>query len=75
VPWLRVQQTAGTTPPSAQAQISVDLDAAGLTPGVHEANLCVFSNDRTQSLVRVPVSLTVTADGDAIFANGFEAAR
>ncbi|HWU53178.1 MAG TPA: Ig-like domain-containing protein [Tahibacter sp.] len=75
VSWLRVQQTAGTTPPSAQARISVDLDAAGLTPGVHEANLCVFSNDRTQSLVRVPVSLTVTADGDAIFANGFEAAR
>lgn len=72
VPWLRVQQTAGTTPPDAQAQISVDLDASGLQPGVHEANLCVFSNDRTQSLVRVPVSLTVTADGDAIFASGFE---
>lgn len=75
VPWLRVQQTAGTTPPGAQAQIRVDLDAGGLTPGVHEANLCVFSNDRARSLVRVPVSLTVTADGDAIFANGFEATR
>ncbi|HVH36385.1 MAG TPA: hypothetical protein VM847_20000, partial [Tahibacter sp.] len=73
VPWLRVQQTAGTTPPSAQAQIRVDLDASALAPGIHEANLCVFSNDRAQSLVRVPVSLTVTANGDAIFADGFEA--
>ncbi|MCQ4163274.1 Ig-like domain-containing protein [Tahibacter harae] len=73
VPWLRVQQTAGTTPPGAQAQISVDLDARELAPGLHQANLCVFSNDRTQSLVRVPVALTVTAGGDAIFASGFEA--
>lgn len=75
VPWLRVQQTAGTTPPGAQAQVRVDLDAGGLVPGLHEANLCVFSNDRARSLVRVPVSLTVTAAGDAIFANGFEATR
>lgn len=73
VPWLRVQQTAGTTPPGAQAQIRVDLDASDLKPGLHEANLCVFSNDRTQSLRRVPVALRVTADGDAIFASGFEA--
>jgi uncharacterized delta-60 repeat protein len=72
VPWLRVQQTAGTTPPAAQAQVTVDLDARDLTPGTYEANLCVFSNDRAQSLVRVPVSLTVTKGGDAIFADGFE---
>ncbi|MBO9662897.1 hypothetical protein [Dokdonella sp.] len=76
VPWLRVQQTAGTTPPSAQAQVAVDLDARGLTPGTYQANLCVFSNDRVEPLARVPVSLTVTAAGnDTIFADGFEAAR
>lgn len=74
VPWLRVQQTAGTTPPAAQAQVTVDLDAGDLTPGTYQANLCVFSNDRAQPLVRVPVSLTVTeGGGDAIFADGFEA--
>lgn len=75
VPWLRVQQTAGTTPPDAQAQVAVDFDARDLAPGTYEADLCVFSNDRAQSLVRVPVSLTVTeGGGDAIFADGFEAA-
>jgi uncharacterized delta-60 repeat protein len=75
VPWLRVQQNAGSTPPAAQAQVAVDLDARELAPGTYEANLCVFSNDRAQSLVRVPVSLTVTeGGGDAIFADGFDGA-
>lgn len=75
VSWLRVQQNAGSTPPAAQAQVAVDLDARELAPGTYEANLCVFSNDRAQSLVRVPVSLTVTeGGGDAVFADGFDGA-
>ena len=74
VPWLRVQQNAGSTPPAAQAQVTVDFDARDLAPGTYEANLCVFSNDRAQSLVRVPVALTVTDAGDAIFADGFDGA-
>lgn len=73
LPWLSLNQTAGVTPPGTQAAIDVTLNASGLTPGFYEANLCVFSNDRSQSLVRVPVGLTVT-DGDRLFANGFDSA-
>ncbi|WP_166654370.1 Ig-like domain-containing protein [Tahibacter aquaticus] len=74
LPWLTVNQTAGVTPPGARAAIDVTLNAAGLAPGRYEANLCVFSNDRSRSLVRVPVGFTVTVTGDRVFANGFDAA-
>jgi uncharacterized delta-60 repeat protein len=73
LPWLTVNQTAGVTPPGARAAIDVTLDATGLAAGHYAANLCVFSNDRSHALVRVPVNFTVT-DGDRIFANGFDAA-
>lgn len=62
------------TPPGARAAIDVTLNATGLAPGHYAANLCVFSNDRSRSVVRVPVGFTVTVSGDRIFANGFDAA-
>lgn len=73
VPWLSVNQPAGVLSPGAEAPVQVALDASGLAAGVHEATLCVFSNDRSQSLVRVPVSFTVGGEVPvAIFADDFE---
>jgi len=45
----------------------------GLSPGTYSAVLCVTTNDPANSLVQVPVSLTVSAD-DSIFADGFDSA-
>lgn len=73
VSWLSVGQTAGVTPAGGQSQVTVDLDAGNLAPGTYEAQLCIFSNDRRRSLVRVPVAFDVT-DNDRLFVNGFESA-
>ena len=72
VPWLSVNSTSGTTAPSATSNLIVTMNAASLAAGVHTADLCVNSNDPDQSQVSVPVSFTVTAVDDTIFANGFD---
>lgn len=74
IPWLSVNQTAGTTAPGAQSRIDLVLDADGLASGEYSANVCLFSNDRSQSMVRVPVRFTVVdgEGGEVVFADGFE---
>lgn len=59
IPWLSESPTSGTTPPGTSSDVTVTFDASALAPGAYSANLCVHSNDPSQSLLRVPVSLTV----------------
>ncbi|MBP1643602.1 MAG: hypothetical protein H6Q03_2271, partial [Acidobacteria bacterium] len=48
------------TPPGGTSTVDVTFDSTGLTPGVtYDGVLCVESNDPDESLVEVPVSLTV----------------
>ena len=51
--------------------MTVGLNATGLAAGTYTANVCVHSNDATQPLVGVPVTLDVAPD-DTIFCNGFD---
>ncbi|HZM74327.1 MAG TPA: S8 family serine peptidase [Candidatus Limnocylindrales bacterium] len=60
VPWLRVSTSEGTTAAGGSSEVTVIVDSRGLTAGVHEAHLCVSSNDPDAPLVGVPVSVTVT---------------
>lgn len=53
---------------------ALTFDATGLAPGVHRANVCIDSNTPFERTLAVPVAFTVTG-ADAIFADGFEAAR
>lgn len=59
VPWLSADPISGTTPPTGSEPVDVTVDSTGLTPGDHEALLCITTNDPDAPLVEVPVSLTV----------------
>ncbi|VAW40113.1 hypothetical protein MNBD_GAMMA01-579 [hydrothermal vent metagenome] len=51
--------------------MTVNFDASALTDGMYSANVCVFSNDPDETLVKVPVNLQV-GSSDLIFMDGFE---
>lgn len=74
IPWLSLDPAAGTVavgdPP---ATVNVTLDAATLTAGVYDANVCVHSNDTTNAVISVPVEFTVDVP-DVIFDDGFDPA-
>lgn len=60
VPWVRVSTRSGVTPAGGTSDVTVLVDSTGLTPGVHQAHLCVAGDDPERPLVGVPVSVTVT---------------
>ena len=60
VAWLRVSPESGSTAAGATSNVTVLVDSTGLAPGVHEAHLCVSSNDPDSPLIGVPVAVTVT---------------
>ena len=63
LPWVSVNPASGTTPPGGTSTVDVTFDSTGLTPGVtYDGFLCIDSNDPDESLVEVPVTLTVTGD-------------
>jgi hypothetical protein len=80
VPWLSEAPTSGTVVPGGNTDVTVTANAAGLTPGTYNANVCVGSNDPVNPLITVPVTLTVTpgvfvpcsGGADEIFCDGFE---
>lgn len=74
VPWLSESPASGTVAPGASTDVTVTANAASLIAGSYSANLCVATNDPTQPLTAVPVTLTVTPApaADDIFCNGFE---
>ncbi|WP_257388627.1 lactonase family protein [Tahibacter caeni] len=60
VPWLDVGPTGGTIVAGAAPQpVSLSFDAAGLAPGLHQATICVHSDDPRRPTVAVPVALAV----------------
>ncbi len=59
LPWLDVSPDSGVTPGSETDEVAVTLDSTGLAPGTYTANLCVISNDPTNPVVEVPVTMTV----------------
>lgn len=61
VPWLSLSPTSGTIlADGAPQDVTVTLDATGLNPGLHQATICVFSDDPRHQRVAVPVSFAVT---------------
>ncbi len=82
VTWLTANPASGTVNGGSSQDVTVTVDpaAGGLTAGDYTAELCATTNDPTQMLVSIPVSVTVTAVGpmpcdggaDEIFCNGFD---
>jgi hypothetical protein len=73
IPWITANPASGSVPGGGDTDVTVKVDpaAGGLTPGNYPAELCVTTNDPLQTLISVPVDVTVTP-GDAIFCSGFE---
>jgi len=84
VSWLTATPASGSVNGGANTNVSVKADpaAGSLAPGSYTAELCITTNDPTQALISVPVSLTVTAPpfvpcsggSDEIFCDGFDGA-
>lgn len=82
VSWLTATPASGSVAGGASSTVNVTANpaAGSLAPGSYSAELCVTTNDPLQSLISVPVSLTVTVpppafcDGgsDEIFCDGFD---
>lgn len=66
VPWLSLTTTNGTAPAGGASTTTVLVDSTGLAPGVHEAHVCITTDDPETPLLGVPVSVTVT---DEVCAN------
>lgn len=72
VPWLALTPASGSVVAGdPAASVDVTLDATALTVGVHNATVCIHSNDAANSLVALPVEFTVNTP-DLIFTDGFE---
>lgn len=73
IPWLSLDTNSGSTLGGSWTDVTATFDATGYGVGVYTGNLCVTSNDTTQPLVTVPVTMTVEAPLPvAIFCNSFE---
>lgn len=72
VAWLAVDQTAGTLAPGENAPLTISMDASGLSPGQHDALLCVSTDDPAAGLIEVPVTLQVISGEALIFDDRFE---
>jgi YVTN family beta-propeller protein len=57
--WLTTDPLTGTVPSDSSMDIDVLLDANGLQPGEHTANLIVSSNDPNSPFIAIPVTMTV----------------
>ena len=58
--WLSVTPTSGAVNPSSQTKINVTINTTGLAIGEYNANITITSNDPDESVVIVPVHLTVS---------------
>lgn len=71
-PWLSASLASDVTGPGANVDVTMTLDATGLAEGVYRAAICIANDDFDNSLVSIPVTMTV-GPSDLIFENGFEA--
>jgi hypothetical protein len=58
-PWLSINPSSGSVEANSSIPIEMTFDATGINPGVYETRLTIVSNDPVNSLVEVPIVLTV----------------
>ncbi|NUM44660.1 MAG: S8 family serine peptidase [Anaerolineales bacterium] len=64
ISWASVNPTSGTVAGGTASTVEVTFDSTGLSVGVYTGTLCVTSNDATNPLVTVPLTLTVDENVD-----------
>ena len=73
--WLLLDPTSGTIPAGECQDVTVTLDASELAEGIHDATIDLTSNDPSNPLYQVPVTLNVNQPpvamcADAVVATG-----
>ncbi|MCP4601736.1 MAG: S8 family serine peptidase [Proteobacteria bacterium] len=66
VPWLDATPDTGTLASGSTESIEVTVDASQLDVGVYQASLVLTSNSGRQPVLRIPVSLAVSAYRQAV---------
>lgn len=66
VPWLSVSPANGSTAEGQTSQVAININGSGILPGVYSALLCLESNDSSNGLVEIPVTLTVQESPGAL---------
>jgi subtilisin family serine protease len=61
VPWLSIEPTEGTIAPDGSVDIQLDINAAGLEPGLYQAQVVISTNDPENPFFTVPVTLIIPA--------------
>jgi hypothetical protein len=61
VPWLSETPSSGNLAPGGTQAIQVQVNTAGMAPGVYSATMFVQSNSARQPSIRIPVTLIVPA--------------
>ena len=62
IPWATLTPTSGTVGGNSSVNVTVTLSAVGLSAGVYQGTLCIFSDDVTVPQVTVTLQLTVEED-------------
>lgn len=57
--WLSADVTSGTVAPTESAEVTITLDATGLTGGPFNANLLIDNNSTTTPVITVPVQMNI----------------
>ncbi len=71
VPWLSESPVNGSVPTTTPASVTVAVDTTSLALGAYSANICIATNDSTQAMIAIPVTLNVNPP-DLIFEDGFD---
>ncbi len=61
IPWVSASPISGTIGIGSASIVDVLFDSTGLAVGVYTGTLCVFSNDPLNSVVTVPLTMTVVS--------------
>lgn len=61
IPWLTLSPTSGQLAPGASQNVQLTIDTHGLTPGLYLGSVFLQSNSGREPLIRIPVSLVVSA--------------
>lgn len=59
--WFSAEPANGVVVPGGSAEVTLTLDATGLTAGTYTATPCIGSNDFDQPIIEVDITLVVTA--------------
>lgn len=62
LPWVDMSPSSGNVAASSTVTATVGFDSSGYGPGVYTGTLCIASNDPSQSLASVFLTMTVALD-------------